>query len=140
MAYSEEDKQKLFNEICRLISIDGFSLRKALLNQSLTSDTFYNWIDSDKTFKLSLQYARACDDRTEMLADEILEIADEQNADTHQDDDGNTVTDGSAIARSRLKVDTRKWLMSKMNAKKYGDNNTLKLEGGEKPINISFED
>ena len=140
MAYSEAEKEKIFNEICSLISVDGLSLRKALIKQEMNSTTFYSWIDTDESGNKALHYARACEDRTEMLADEILEISDEQNADTYQDDEGNTITDGSAIQRSKLKVDTRKWLMSKMNPKKYSDKNTTILEGGDKPIEISFED
>lgn len=121
MAYSKEDKENIFNEVCRLISEDGLSLRKALINQGIISKTFYKWVDDDESKEKGIQYARACEDRVELLADELIEISDEQNADTYLDDDGRCVTDGAAIQRSRLKVDTRKWLMSKMNPKKYSD-------------------
>jgi hypothetical protein len=34
-----------------------------------------------------------------------------------------------AVQRARLKVDTRKWLLSKLQPKKYGDTASLKLGG-----------
>mgnify|MGYP000426269079 FL=1 len=48
-------------------------------------------------------------------------------ADKHgsQDDDGmgqtEVVFDSTAVQRNRLRVDARKWLLSKMVPKKYGD-------------------
>lgn len=118
MAYTDKQKESIINEVCELIE-SGLSLRKALIQIKLPAITFYEWIDND--LEKAKQYARACEMRTELLVDEILEMADEQNADTYTDDEGNTITDGSAIQRSRLKVDARKWLASKMNPKKYGD-------------------
>ena len=33
-------------------------------------------------------------------------------------------------------VDARKWYLSKLNPKKYGDKIETTIEGGEKPVNI----
>jgi hypothetical protein len=38
---------------------------------------------------------------------------------------------GVAVQRSRLMVDTRKWLMSKLAAKKYGDKVQTEISGPE---------
>jgi hypothetical protein len=54
------------------------------------------------------QYARATLIRMHVLADEIMEIAD------------NTVS-SEDVPSARLRVDTRKWLMSKIAPKIYGD-------------------
>jgi len=43
------------------------------------------------------------------MVEEILEICD------------STDTDDAAIARDRLRIDTRKWLMAKLAPRKYGD-------------------
>ncbi len=48
------------------------------------------------------------------LAEDILEIADEEDAD---------------VNRARLRVDTRKWLMSKIAPKRFGDKKTHELTG-----------
>jgi hypothetical protein len=52
------------------------------------------------------QYARAIETRMDGHADEILEIADNEHGDP---------------ARDRLRIDTRKWLMSKIAPKRFGD-------------------
>lgn len=118
MAYSEDEKIELVNSICESIE-NGNSLRKASIEYGLPAKTFYEWIDSDE--KKSKQYARACELRAEAIVDEILELADESNADAYLDDEGNTVVDGKVVQRSKLQVDTRKWLVGKLNPKKYGD-------------------
>ena len=56
-------------------------------------------------------YARACEQRVEVYASEIIELADEPIA----------PNDNAAVQRARLRVDTRKWLMSKLAPRKYGD-------------------
>ena len=60
-----------------------------------------------------------------MYADQILEIADDASRDwvTKKNADGSTyqVFDGEHVQRARLRIDSRKWLMSKMAPKKYGD-------------------
>jgi hypothetical protein len=48
-------------------------------------------------------------------------LRDDGTNDTYTDEDGNTRTDHDVIARSRLRVDTRKWLLSKALPKIYGD-------------------
>ena len=81
--------------------------------------------------RLRDQYARAREIQAEVIAEQILTIADEEctmvKADKHgsQDDDGmgqtEVVFDSTAVQRNRLRVDARKWLLSKMVPKKYGD-------------------
>jgi hypothetical protein len=55
------------------------------------------------------------------MAEEIVEISDEGKRDTYIDAYGNERTDYDVIARSKLRVDTRKWLLAKMLPKVYGD-------------------
>lgn len=118
MAYSEEEKNKILESIFEKIE-NGTSTRKAIIEAGIPAKTFYLWIDADDD--KCKQYARACELRADALVDEMLDMADENNADVYLDDDGNTQIDGNAIQRSKLKVDTRKWLISKLAPKKYGD-------------------
>lgn len=128
MAYKPEEIEEMFNAICDNIADEGMSLRKALqLPNTPNAKTFYKWLEeSDDKSK---QYARACERRAEFYADEILEIADTTNADAWVGDDGVTRVDGQAIQRSKLMVDTRKWLMSKMNPRKYGNKVDVTSDG-----------
>ena len=78
------------------------------------------WLDGSRP-EFSEQYARAREAQADKLAEEALTIADDGRSDTYVDGDGNVKTDTEVIQRSKLRVDTRKWLASKMAPKKYGD-------------------
>ncbi|MRT15310.1 hypothetical protein GJV07_24135 [Enterobacteriaceae bacterium RIT711] len=67
------------------------------------------------------QYARAREVQAEILAEEIIEIADDSSGDVFVDDDGREQTNHERVARSRLRVDARKWYASKLAPKRYGD-------------------
>jgi hypothetical protein len=55
-----------------------------------------------------------------LLFDEILSIADKQDKDVDEVD-GIEVINHNVINRNRLQIDARKWVLGKMNPKKYGE-------------------
>lgn len=124
---TKEQKLNLVNSI--LIKIEnGMSLRKACAEFNLNHKNFLNFIDANE--ELAAQYARAKLDGIEKLAEELLEISD---AAPRINLLGN-VDNGDVNAR-RLQIDTRKWLLSKLAPKKYGDR--LELVGdAENPLVI----
>jgi hypothetical protein len=66
------------------------------------------------------------------LADELLEISDNGLNDwMERNGEGNVgwLVNGEAIQRSKLRVDTRKWVASKLKPKKYGDRQTFEHTG-----------
>lgn len=67
------------------------------------------------------QYTRAMEARVELMAEEILDISDDGLNDYTKKTKGEEVVNSDHIQRSRLRVDSRKWLMAKMMPKKYGD-------------------
>jgi hypothetical protein len=81
--------------------------------------TVYAWLSLHKSFSDS--YARACEARAFQMADDILKIADDGSNDTYVDGDGNEHVNADVIQRSRLRVDTRKWLMARLLPKKFGE-------------------
>jgi len=81
--------------------------------------TFYKWLESDEN-KIK-QYARATEIRAENIFDEILEISDDQENDVYIDKDGIEQINHNVINRAKLRVDSRKWTLSKMNPKKYSE-------------------
>lgn len=81
--------------------------------------TLFRWLADDDSFRE--QYARAREMQAETLADEIVAIADDGSNDTYCDDEGNKRTDHDVIARSKLRVEARKWVAAKLLPKKYGD-------------------
>ena len=97
--------QELADEICRRL-IDR-SLRKVCAADDMPHrDTVRDWVINDHN-GFSDQYARARRMQALEWAEEILEIG-----------DGENMTD---TQRARLRVDTRKWLLSKVLPKVYGD-------------------
>ncbi len=73
--------------------------------------------------EFSDQYAKAKLKQADLLAEECLSISDDASNDTLMNSDGNEVPNSAAIARARLRIDTRKWLASKLLPKQYGDRN-----------------
>ena len=133
MAY---DIENTFKQI--LLSIEeGNSLRATLKREGMpTSTTFYDWIDNDK--EKALHYARACEERADVIFDEIFDIADNTDNDTIFTNKGE-IPNSEWIARSRLRVDARKWALSKMNPKKYGDKLDLTSRGEKMPQVTIFQ-
>jgi hypothetical protein len=81
------------------------------------------------------QYARAREAQADKLAEDILAIADDGSNDTYMTDDGEQ-TNHDVIARSRLRVDARKWLAGKMAPKKYGDKLAVGGADDLPPLNV----
>ncbi len=122
MAYSEEEIKKVFEKI--LLDIEkGEPLRQILKKENMpSSQTFFKWLEKDED--KSKLYAHSCGKRADAIFDEIIQIADDAT------NDFMTITKGDAtynvenkefVNRSRLRVDARKWIVSKLNPKKYGD-------------------
>ena len=126
MAYTQVEIETLFNNI--LIEIEnGKALRNILKEDEMPStQTFYRWIDEDE--EKSKQYARACEVRADAIFDEIIDIADDTSQDTISKGDAE-VQNSEWISRSRLRVDARKWIASKLNPKKYGDKTDITTNG-----------
>jgi len=120
MAYNKKEIDKLFNKVCELISKKGMSLRAVLLSKDMpSSETFYKWVESD--ISKSKQYACACEDRSEKIFEDILNISDASKDDVIIDSEGREVVNHNVIQRDRLRVDSRKWMLGKLNPKKYSD-------------------
>lgn len=95
------------------------------------TSTVCKWLSENISF--SEQYARAREIQADALFDEILDIADDGLNDKYVDENGIERTDQDVIARSRLRVDARKWMAGKLRPKKYGDK--IELSGdNESPV------
>jgi hypothetical protein len=134
MAYSIEEINKIFDYVCSEIE-KGRALRTILKEEEMPStSTFYQWLDNNDD--KAKQYARATEVRADVIFDDILGIADENINDTYVNDNGIEVVNNDVIQRSRLRIDARKWVLSKLNPKKYGDKTDI-TSGGEKINNVA---
>lgn len=116
MGRLSEYSPEVGDAICELI-MDGKSLREICGPEQMPDkSTVFRWIYAHDSFRD--QYARAKEAQAENFADELMEIADDASGDVSGELD---MPNGVNVQRSRLRVDTRKWVMSKLLAKKYGD-------------------
>ena len=146
MAYSEEEKTKIFDKICDSI-VCGMSLRSALSelkddNVIFASD-FFRWIREDEEKRK--QYARATEERSECMFEDILDIADNGTNDwmEKKNKEGEIlgyVLNGEAIQRSKLRYDARIWHLSKVKPKKYGNAPEIKDDELDNEITIKVID
>lgn len=103
------------DDICALLA-DGESLRKICKRPGMPAiRTVMYWLQKHDDFMQ--QYVRAREGQAETLLEEILEIADE------------CIPDPAEVSKAKLRVDARKWYITKVAPKKYGDKITTELTG-----------
>lgn len=104
------------DEVCARIA-ECESLQSIADSSEVSKGTLLNWLSDPVRLD---HYMRAREAQADKMVEDILAIADDGRNDTYQTDSGEAVNH-DVIARSRLRVDARKWLASKMAPKKYGD-------------------
>jgi hypothetical protein len=122
--------QETADRICAQLA-EGKSLRTICKADDLPStQTVYAWLRTHAEFLA--QYTRAKEDSADAFAEEMLDIADEASNDwmeVHDKDNPGYRFNGEHVNRSRLRVDTRKWIASKLKPKKYGERVQAELTG-----------
>lgn len=109
--------QELAEKICEQIA-HGKSLRAVCAEDDMPSaTTVFKWLNENQDF--SEQYARARDRQADHYFEEIVEIADSVEADS------------ADVAKARLQVDARKWTLSKLAPKKYGEKTELDVKSSD---------
>ena len=130
--------EALAREICQCMA-DGASLREVCRAERMPAESTVRGWAIDDVEGFSAQYARGVELRAMRWAEEALEIADNGTNDwiNRQSEDGevHVICDHEHIQRSRLRVDTRKWLLSKVLPKVYGDKLQHTGDGGG-PIRV----
>ena len=119
------DKEAVLGVILTRIA-EGESLNSICKEDGMPGRwAFFDWVGKDPS--IMARYNLALSLRADKHAEELLAIADDGTNDTYVDAEGNVRVDTDVIARSKLRVNTRQWLISKMDPKKYGDKQTIDL-------------
>jgi len=91
--------------ICQRLMEEGTLLEACEKHSELPgTTTVYRWLAAHDDFRV--KFARAREDVMEMWADEIVRVANDQSLEPND---------------RRVKIDTKKWLMSKIAYRRYGD-------------------
>jgi len=128
--------EDLADKICARIATTSFSLRTICEEEGMPSvETILKWLRADKNGFVA-QYTRAKQEQADYLVEEMLDIADDGSNDLM------TITKGDAsyemenkevTNRSKLRVETRKWIASKLKPKKYGEKIDVPPDDDKKP-------
>ena len=128
--------QETRDAICEQLA-DGKSLREVCRQDGMPSVwSFLRAVEADAA--LAQQYARAKETGIESLAADVLAIANTPMFGvirTVKPDGSVEEKQADMIEHRRLQVDTRKWLLSKLAPKKYGDKLDVGVTGD---LNISW--
>lgn len=115
---------KIGQDICKRIAA-GETLTGICEDDDMPPvQTVRHWLWADQNPEFSKAYRSAREAQMDAWTDEILKISDDGHNDWMEKQYGETtawVTNGEALARSRLRVDTRKFLMAKIAPKRYGE-------------------
>lgn len=116
--YSEE----IAAEICERM-IEGKGLLQICKDEDMPArGTVYRWLDGRQSFRD--RYARAREAQMDYFAELIREIAFDEFGDIVLEQVGNKTTavaNHAKVQRDRLKVDSLKWIASKLFGRQYGD-------------------
>lgn len=122
--------QAVADYICERFATEPISLKtivdqgKAEFEQFPGVTTVYRWLDENPSF--AKNYARGKDAQADLMAEDVVEIADDGRNDYMErlNFDGANKgweINGEAVARSRVRIDARKWMAAHLKPKKYGD-------------------
>lgn len=123
--------------ICKLIASGQPLTRICTLENMPCMSTVMNWLWQESPYREDFleRYARAREQQAEILADQIISIADDDSEDIiyieGNDASGMTAipkANREFIQRSNLRVEARKWVAAKLLPKKYGDKKEVKVD------------
>ena len=114
---------------------EGLSLVKACQAESTPNPATVLQRVADERDGFGERYVQAREIGLLQMEDELLQLSDEAGL-----GEENPKLANAAVQRARLQVDTRKWVMSKQNPKRYGDRVLVGQDPSSGPIQLSNAD
>lgn len=117
--------------------VEGESLRSICRDENMPSIGGVMKVLNERP-ELVERYTRAREMQADAIFEEMIEIADDGSNDwmlKRADDPTSVVLNGEHVNRSRLRIDSRKWILGRMRPMKYGEQ---KFIGGvsDAPIEV----
>lgn len=117
---------ELADEICKRLAL-GESLAAICESDHIPPRTTINdWVIQDYQ-GFSVRYTRARDIGLDVMNDGLLSLADTAMPTVPL----TGAVDSGAVNHRRLQVDTRKWYLSKLAPKRYGDRSAVEITGAD---------
>ncbi|WP_253706294.1 terminase small subunit protein [Bradyrhizobium sp. WD16] len=115
------DHAALVDRICHALAT-GRTLRDVCRDPGMPApSTVLGWVKADRD-GFATRYRNAREVGYSLMADEMLEIADDASQDrVVRNEGGEPVIDHEHISRCRLRVAVRRWLLARALPKIYGD-------------------
>lgn len=125
------------DRICDMLA-QGYSLKSICEDDAMPGmTTVFKWLRTHEGF--AKLYAQAREAQADTLADEMADIADDARNDWMERTDAEGRVryelNGEHVQRTRLRLDTRKWIASKLKPKKYGDKVDVEHSGS---VGVTF--
>lgn len=138
MARPTSYNEEIASLICGRMA-EGESLRSICRDPAMPAlSSVFLWVSKHPEF--SEQYKLAMASRADAMFEEMFDIADDGSNDwmeiNGKDGEAGWKLNGEHVQRSRLRLDTRKWALSKMMPKKYGDNIVDETTGNDGDVEI----
>lgn len=121
--------EEIFKECCEVTASSNMGLFNICTQMNISYRAMRYYMETTK--EATAKYARAKEDQADFLADEMLEISDDSSSDVLRVKKVVDQETGKEIFlqeenkeftnRSKLRVDTRKWIAARLKPKKYGD-------------------
>jgi len=136
ITYSGEEKKRIITDICNDVIENKISFNEAVSNSPIGLVSFYQWVAKNEELQTLYKYAREV--RSDFLFEEIVEIADttEEGVKLKVTASGVEETHGDMTEHRKLRIDARKWVVAKMQPKKYGDK--IDLTSGNEPLKANI--
>jgi hypothetical protein len=136
----------MIDDICRRIS-EGETLNVICEDQAdfgyPSASCFRDWVVKDTPVGIGAQYARARELQFDAISEQIIQHSDKALIGVRTKETiehGLETTTGDNVDRARLMVDSRKWLLSKLAPKKYGDRTQTEITGADGgPLVVRWE-
>ena len=121
---TQDERQDIIENILHLMREGpANSLLDACKLSGVSRGQFLSWVEQDKN-DLKDKYASARVSLLDRMAEGLLDISDAEPPTLPTG-----AVDSAAVAHRKLQIDTRKWLLSKLAPKKYGER--LELAGDQ---------
>lgn len=129
--------QEIADHICYRIATECVSMKTICQDEGVPSDvTIWGWLADNPAFFSA--YTRAKELQQFVAIDETNDIADDGRNDWVKrqhfaGDDESWQVNGEAIARSKLRIENRRWIAARLQMKYFGDRQTVdqKISAGD---------